>query len=104
MAVALTSTVNLVFGSQVLDPETGIIFNDEMDDFSTPGFPNSFKLLPSACKLSGLLTCGEPFIREQIYCLDNYPEPGKCPLLSIAPTIIEHADGSGGSRLSCRFC
>lgn len=30
MAVALTSTVNMVFGSQVLDPETGIILNDEV--------------------------------------------------------------------------
>ncbi len=32
MAVAITSTVNLVFGSQVLDPETGIIFNDEVTE------------------------------------------------------------------------
>lgn len=30
MAVALTTTVNLVFGSQVLDPETGILLNDEV--------------------------------------------------------------------------
>lgn len=86
MAVALTTTVNLVFGSQVLDPETGILLNDEMDDFSTPGFPNDFGLWPS------------PY---------NYPEPGKRPLSSIAPTIMEHGDGSfylaiggsGGSRI-----
>lgn len=86
MAVSLTTTVNLVFGSLVLDPETGIILNDEMDDFSTPGFPNKFGLWPS------------PY---------NYPEPGKRPLSSIAPTIMEHADGSfylavggsGGSRI-----
>ncbi|KAG6862259.1 hypothetical protein C0995_002190 [Termitomyces sp. Mi166 len=86
MAVALTTTVNLVFGSQVLDPETGILLNDEMDDFSTPGIPNGFGLWPS------------PF---------NYPAPGKRPLSSIAPTIIEDADGSfylafggsGGSRI-----
>jgi gamma-glutamyltranspeptidase/glutathione hydrolase/leukotriene-C4 hydrolase len=30
MAVALTSTVNLIFGSQVLDPETGVLLNDEV--------------------------------------------------------------------------
>ncbi|KAF8893384.1 gamma-glutamyltranspeptidase [Infundibulicybe gibba] len=86
MAVALTSTVNLIFGSQVLDPETGILMNDEMDDFSTPGTPNGFGLWPS------------PY---------NYPEPNKRPLSSTAPTILEHPDGSfflafggsGGSRI-----
>ncbi|OCH95075.1 gamma-glutamyltranspeptidase [Obba rivulosa] len=86
MAVALTSTVNLVFGSQVIDPVTGIILNDQMDDFSIPGTPNAFGLWPS------------PY---------NYPEPGKRPLSSTTPTIIEHEDGSfylaiggsGGSRI-----
>lgn len=35
-AVALTSTVNLVFGSHIMDAKTGIVLNDEMDDFSIP--------------------------------------------------------------------
>jgi len=86
MAVAITSTVNLVFGSQVMDPETGILLNDEMDDFSIPGIPNGFGLRPSPL---------------------NYPQPGKRPLSSTAPTIVEHPDGSfflaiggsGGSRI-----
>jgi gamma-glutamyltranspeptidase / glutathione hydrolase / leukotriene-C4 hydrolase len=86
MAMALTSTVNLPFGSQVMDPVTGIILNDEMDDSSTPGVANAFGLRPS------------PY---------NYPEPYKRPLSSISPAIIEHPDGSfllalggsGGSRI-----
>ncbi|KAG0026785.1 hypothetical protein BGZ81_006093 [Podila clonocystis] len=85
MAVALTSTVNLIFGSKLMDPKTGIILNDEMDDFSIPGTPNAFGLQPS------------PY---------NYPEPGKRPLSSCVPTIVErdgHFDmalgGSGGSRI-----
>jgi len=103
MSVALTSTVNLVFGSQVLDPETGIIMNDEMDDFSTPGFPNAFGLWPSPCEYvrahyEGLSRLALP---------DNYPEPGKRPLSSIVPVIMEQPDGSfylsiggsGGSRI-----
>ncbi|KAK7049422.1 hypothetical protein VNI00_006023 [Paramarasmius palmivorus] len=80
-AISLTSTVNLNFGSQVMDPETGIILNDEamtirqMDDFSIPqGASNGFGLRPS------------PF---------NYPEPEKRPLSSTVPTIVENiSDGS----------
>ncbi|KAF9364503.1 hypothetical protein BGX34_001333 [Mortierella sp. NVP85] len=85
MAVALTSTVNLLFGSKLLEPKTGVILNDEMDDFSIPGYSNAFGLRPS------------PY---------NYPEPGKRPLSSTVPTIIEKdgrfemsLGGSGGSRI-----
>jgi len=86
MVASVTSSVNLVFGSRVMDSETGIILNDEMDDFSKPGHPNYFGLWPS------------PY---------NYPGPGKRPLSSMAPTIIEDEKGnielvlgaSGGSRI-----
>ncbi|KAG0367486.1 gamma-glutamyltranspeptidase [Gamsiella multidivaricata] len=85
MSVALTSTVNLLFGSKLMDPKSGVILNDEMDDFSIPGRANAFGLQPS------------PY---------NYPEPGKRPLSSCVPTIVEKdgrfemaLGGSGGSRI-----
>ncbi|KAM0789373.1 hypothetical protein ACM66B_000203 [Microbotryomycetes sp. NB124-2] len=86
-AISLTSTVNLIFGSRVLDRNTGVILNDEMDDFSVPGVPNAFGLRPS------------PF---------NYPEGGKRPASSTSAMIMESNDGqdvlvaaggSGGSRI-----
>lgn len=85
-AVALTSTVNLMFGAKFMDPITGIILNDELDDFSIPGVPNNFGLFPS------------PY---------NYIAPFKRPLSTITPTIIEDEDnnlelvvgGSGGSQI-----
>lgn len=51
--VTLTSTVNLLFGSRVMDPMTGIILNDEMDDFSIPGIPNDFGLYPAVYNYVG---------------------------------------------------
>ncbi|KAI8373067.1 gamma-glutamyltransferase [Radiomyces spectabilis] len=84
-AVALTSTVNLLFGSRVMDPVTGVVLNDEMDDFSIPSVPNAFGLYPS---------------------YHNYAAPGKRPLSSTTPTIIELDNrfemalgGSGGSQI-----
>lgn len=86
MAVSLTTTVNLLFGSQLMIPETGVIMNNEMNDFSLPGSSNAFGYVPSSA---------------------NYIRPGKRPLSSISPTIIETADGklyfvigsAGGSRI-----
>ncbi|KAJ1968390.1 hypothetical protein IWQ62_001279 [Dispira parvispora] len=84
-AVALTSTVNLVFGAQVMDPETGIILNCEMDDFSTQNKTNAFGYSPSP---------------------NNRIKPGKRPLSSAVPVILERdgqvrlvAGASGGSRI-----
>ncbi|KAI8896724.1 gamma-glutamyltranspeptidase, partial [Globomyces pollinis-pini] len=85
-SVALTSTVNLIFGSKVMDPTTGIMLNDQMDDFSIPGVSNAFGLAPS------------PY---------NFVQPRKRPLSSSVPTIIQK-DGSvvavlgasGGSHIS----
>ncbi|KEF51898.1 gamma-glutamyltransferase [Exophiala aquamarina CBS 119918] len=86
MAITLTTTVNLLFGSQLLVPETGIIMNNEMNDFSIPGTSNAFGFVPSP---------------------SNYIRPGKRPLSSVSPTIAEFPNGTlyyvigaaGGSRI-----
>ncbi|SMR57437.1 unnamed protein product [Zymoseptoria tritici ST99CH_3D1] len=86
LSISLTTTINLLFGSKVLIPETGIIMNNEMNDFSIPGSSNAFGYIASPA---------------------NYIRPGKRPLSSITPTIVENADGSvyfvaagaGGSRI-----
>lgn len=71
--VAITATVNTGFGSKVIVPGTGIVLNDEMDDFSSqPGVPNAFGLIGAE---------------------NNAIEPGKRPLSSMSPTIV--LDGEG---------
>ncbi|KAG8763918.1 hypothetical protein FRC12_008359 [Ceratobasidium sp. 428] len=85
MVVSLTSTVNYYFGSQIMT-EDGIILNDEMDDFSTPGTSNGFGYIATPA---------------------NYIAPYKRPLSSISPTIVEDDKGvfhfatgaAGGSRI-----
>lgn len=86
LAISLTTTINLYFGSRVLVPETGIIMNNEMNDFSIPNASNSFGYIPSEA---------------------NYIRPGKRPLSSITPIIIDNRNGTfyvsvgaaGGSRI-----
>lgn len=86
LSIALTTTINTLFGSKVMVPETGVIMNNEMNDFSIPGVSNAFGYIASPA---------------------NYVRPGKRPLSSITPTIVENADGSvyfvaagaGGSRI-----
>ena len=72
-AVSLTTTVNGYFGSCVVVPGTGILLNDQMDDFDAQaGAPNQF----------GLVGAGV-----------NLPAPGKRPLSSMAPTLVFDAQG-----------
>lgn len=67
-AVALTSTINTAFGSMYVAGDTGVILNNEMDDFvARPGVPNAFGLVG----------------REA-----NTIRPGKRPLSSMSPTIV----------------
>jgi gamma-glutamyltranspeptidase/glutathione hydrolase/leukotriene-C4 hydrolase len=55
LTVIRSIQINLPFGSQVVDSKTGIILNDEMDDFSIPGVPNFFGLYPSPYNYIGML-------------------------------------------------
>ena len=75
-AVGITSTINTYFGSKVISPSTGILFNNEMDDFSIPNSTNYFGLHPSE---------------------SNYVKPYKRPLSSMSPSIL--LDESGRVQL-----
>ena len=67
-AVAVTYTLNLNFGSGIVVEGTGILLNNEMDDFSVkPGVPNAFGLVGGAA---------------------NAIEAKKRPLSSMTPTIV----------------
>jgi gamma-glutamyltranspeptidase/glutathione hydrolase len=64
----VNQTVNLSYGAKVTLPGTGVILNNEMDDFSAqPGAPNAFGLVGSEA---------------------NSIAPGKRPLSSMSPTIV----------------
>ena len=66
--VALNQTINTAFGSKVIIPGTGVLLNDQMDDFAVqPGVPNAFKLIGAEA---------------------NSIAPGKRPLSSMSPTLV----------------
>jgi gamma-glutamyltranspeptidase/glutathione hydrolase len=83
--VAATLSINYPFGACVVPPGTGVLLNDEMDDFSVkPGEPNVYGLVGAEA---------------------NAIEPGKRPLSSMSPSFIETEQGvaiigtPGGSRI-----
>lgn len=66
--VSITTTLNTSFGSKVVIPGTGVLMNNQMDDFSAqPGVPNAYGLVGSEA---------------------NDIQPGKRPLSSMSPTIV----------------
>ncbi|KAL3623681.1 hypothetical protein CASFOL_032497 [Castilleja foliolosa] len=66
-AVSMTTTVNFGFGGGVLSPSTGIVLNNEMDDFSIPTDVSADKLPPAPA---------------------NFIKPNKRPLSSMTPIIV----------------
>ncbi|GAA5077128.1 gamma-glutamyltransferase [Lysobacter panacisoli] len=83
--VSTTQTVNLLYGSGLVAPGTGVLLNDEMDDFALrPGTPNAFGVMGFAA---------------------NAPAAGKRMLSSMTPSFIESKDelavlgAPGGSRI-----
>jgi gamma-glutamyltranspeptidase/glutathione hydrolase len=70
--VSATQTVNLTYGSGMVAPGTGVLLNNEMDDFALkPGTPNAFGVMGFDA---------------------NAPKPGKRMLSSMTPTFMESAD------------
>ncbi|MEJ7747068.1 MAG: gamma-glutamyltransferase [Luteimonas sp.] len=83
--VAATQTVNLLYGSGLIPPGTGVLLNNEMDDFALkPGTPNAFGVMGFEA---------------------NAPKPGKRMLSSMTPSFIESETrvaamgAAGGSRI-----
>lgn len=83
--VAATLSINLPFGSAYTVPGTGLLLNNEMDDFSIrPGLPNAYGLIGGQA---------------------NAIAPGKRPLSSMSPTFVETGQRiavlgtPGGSRI-----
>lgn len=70
-----------------MTPSTGMILNNEMNDFSTPGVPNHYQIPPSP---------------------SNFIAPGKRPLSSMCPTVFTDEKGefvlaagaAGGSKIT----
>lgn len=75
-AAAVTTSVNLYFGSGLISESTGIIYNDIMDDFVSPNITNKFGVRPSEY---------------------NHIKPGRRPISSMAPSVF--IDKNGKVRL-----
>ncbi|CAG9862683.1 unnamed protein product [Phyllotreta striolata] len=85
-AITVTSTTNYYFGAAFVSESTGIIMNDQMDDFSSENIINVYDYAPSP---------------------SNFIDPGKQPMSSMSPSIIVNKEGdvemlvgaAGGSKI-----
>ncbi|KAJ8722189.1 hypothetical protein PYW08_004591 [Mythimna loreyi] len=75
-AVSVTSSINFYYGAAFTTLKTGIVMNNVMDDFSSPGITNAFGLKPSPA---------------------NFIAPHKRPMSSMCPSII--VDRNGNAKL-----
>ncbi|QLI70124.1 Glutathione hydrolase proenzyme [Metarhizium brunneum] len=87
LSVSMTTTINLYFGSHVMVPETGVIMNNQMNDFDIPSERNRFGLDSN---------------------MANLIEGGKRPLSAISPIIAKTSNNellflircAGGIRIT----
>ena len=85
-AVSVTASVNLIWGCKFMSPSTGIIMNNQMDDFASPNITSAYDVPPAK---------------------NNFISPGKRPMSSMSTTIVTDDDGrviavagaSGGTKI-----
>lgn len=84
LVVLMTSTINLEFGSKLLDPETGIIFNNHIDDFYIPDVDKAYNL-------------GE--VKENLLVGKKRPFSSAAPTLLIKDDELIAIGAAGGARI-----
>ncbi|XP_070390044.1 scoloptoxin SSD14-like [Dermacentor albipictus] len=72
IVISVSSTINYYFGSLVRT-DSGVLLNNQMNDFSMPGKPNLYNLAPSQA---------------------NFIVPGKRPMSSMAPMVVVDSNGT----------
>jgi len=85
-AVSVTASVNLIWGCKFMSPSTGLIMNNQMDDFASPNITSAYNVPPSP---------------------NNFIAPGKRPMSSMSTTIVVDDQGrvvavtgaSGGTKI-----